>query len=106
MTGTIGAAARVVLQAFDYDKDVVLVNAELDSLIGPILKTKADQAGVVLTHTEVPDAISRRGIGSRLVRAALDDARAHQLRVVPRCPFVDAYIDRHPEYRALVTGDC
>ena len=52
VTGTIGPAARVVLQAFDYDKDVVLVNAELDSLIGPILKTKADQAGVVLTHTD------------------------------------------------------
>jgi len=59
---------------------------------------------VVLAHTEVPDAISRRGIGSRLVRAALDDARARQLRVVPRCPFVDAYIERHPEYRALVAG--
>jgi predicted homoserine dehydrogenase-like protein len=52
VTGTIGPAARVVLQAFDYDKDVVLVNAELDSLIGPILKTRADQAGVVLTHTD------------------------------------------------------
>ena len=52
VTGTIGPAARVVMQAFDYDKDVVLVNAELDSLIGPILKTKADQARVVLTHTD------------------------------------------------------
>ena len=45
-------AARVVLQAFDHGKHVVLVNAELDSLLGPILKTKADQAGVVLTHTD------------------------------------------------------
>jgi predicted homoserine dehydrogenase-like protein len=52
VTGTIGPAARVVLQAFDYDKDVVLVNAELDSLLGPILKFKADHAGVVLTHTD------------------------------------------------------
>jgi predicted homoserine dehydrogenase-like protein len=52
VTGTVGAAARVVLQAFDRGKDVVLVNAELDSLLGPILKAKADQAGVVLTHTD------------------------------------------------------
>jgi predicted GNAT family acetyltransferase len=58
---------------------------------------------VVLTHTEVPDAIARRGIGSRLVQAALDDARDRQLRVVPQCPFVGAFIQRHPEYRALVT---
>ena len=40
------------LDAFDHGKHVVLVNAELDSLIGPILKAKADQAGVVVTHTD------------------------------------------------------
>ena len=52
VTGTVDAAARVVLDAFDHGKHVVLVNAELDSLIGPILKVKADRAGVVLTHTD------------------------------------------------------
>ncbi len=52
VTGTIAAAAEMVLRAFRHGKDVVLVNAELDSLIGPILKVKADQAGVVLTHTD------------------------------------------------------
>lgn len=51
-TGSIGPAAGVVLEAFDHGKHVVLVNAELDSLIGPILKAKADQAGVVVTHTD------------------------------------------------------
>ena len=51
-TGTIEQAARVVLDAFKHGKDVVLVNAELDSLIGPILKVKADEAGVVITHTD------------------------------------------------------
>ncbi len=60
---------------------------------------------MVITHTEVPDDISRRGIGSLLVQTALDDVRAQRLRVVPRCPFVRAYIDRHPEYRALLTGN-
>jgi len=52
VTGTIEPAARVVIDAFDQGKNVVLVNAELDSLLGPILKVKADQAGVVVTHTD------------------------------------------------------
>jgi predicted homoserine dehydrogenase-like protein len=52
VTGTVEAAARVVLDAFDHGKHVVLVNAELDSLLGPILKARADRAGVVLTHTD------------------------------------------------------
>jgi len=52
VTGSVEPAARVVLQAFDYGKPVVLVNAELDSFIGPILKAKAEQAGVVITHTD------------------------------------------------------
>src|SRR6478672_9242653 len=51
-TGTIDVGAGVVLDAIDHGKDVVLVNAELDSLIGPILKVRADQAGVVVTHTD------------------------------------------------------
>jgi predicted homoserine dehydrogenase-like protein len=52
VTGTVEAAAGVVLDAFSHGKHVVLVNAELDSLVGPILKAKADEAGVVLTHTD------------------------------------------------------
>jgi predicted homoserine dehydrogenase-like protein len=52
VTGTVEFAAGVVLDAFDHGKHVVLVNAELDSLLGPILKVKADKAGVVITHTD------------------------------------------------------
>lgn len=51
-TGSIAPAARTVLDAFEYGKNVVLVNAELDSLLGPILKARADKAGVVITHTD------------------------------------------------------
>lgn len=51
VAGTIAPAARVVLDAFDHGKHVVLVNAELDSLLGPILKDRADQAAVVVTNT-------------------------------------------------------
>ncbi|MFY9728320.1 MAG: hypothetical protein WAJ87_22685, partial [Bryobacteraceae bacterium] len=52
VTGTIDPATSVVLDAFDHGKHVVLVNCELDSLLGPVLKSKADQAGVVLTNTD------------------------------------------------------
>jgi predicted homoserine dehydrogenase-like protein len=52
VTGSIAPAARIVLDAFHHGKHVVLVNAELDSLLGPILKSKADSAGVVLTNTD------------------------------------------------------
>jgi predicted homoserine dehydrogenase-like protein len=52
VTGAIETAAKVVLEAIDYGKHIVLVNAELDSLLGPILKVKADQAGVVITNTD------------------------------------------------------
>ena len=51
-TGTIEYATRVVLDAFDHGKHVVLVNAELDSFLGPVLKTRAERAGVVITHTD------------------------------------------------------
>lgn len=54
---------------------------------------------VVFTHTVVPAAIEGRGVGSRLVGAALADVRRRGLSVVPECPFVRAYIERHPEER-------
>src|SRR5438876_5141615 len=52
VTGTVEPAAYEVLDAFDHGKHVVMFNAELDSLLGPILKVKADQAGVVVTNTD------------------------------------------------------
>lgn len=55
---------------------------------------------LVFTHTEVPAADEGNGIGSRLVRAALDDARQRGFKVVPACSFVAAFMRRHPEYAA------
>ena len=49
-----------------------------------------------------PPAIEGHGVGSKLVRGALDAARDQGLRVVPQCPFVAAYIKRHPEYEDLL----
>jgi uncharacterized protein len=60
---------------------------------------------IVLVHTEVSPALEGEGLGSRLVAGALNDIRAHGLRVVPVCPFVRAYIGGHPEYDDLLSGD-
>jgi uncharacterized protein len=57
---------------------------------------------IVFLHTEVDDAFEGQGVGSALVRGALDDARSAGLRVVVECPFVKSYIERHPEYDDLV----
>jgi predicted GNAT family acetyltransferase len=52
---------------------------------------------IVFTHTEIDDAFGGRGLGSILVRAALDTARSRGLAVRPDCPFVRAYVARHPD---------
>jgi predicted GNAT family acetyltransferase len=57
---------------------------------------------IVFTHTLVPKKLEGRGVGSRLIKAALDSARDRGLKVIPQCPFVKAYIERHPEYQALL----
>jgi uncharacterized protein len=73
-----------------------------DELAGEIRYRRLPGA-LALVHTEVDP--KRHGLGTELVQRALDDIRARGLRVVPVCPFVAAYIRRHPEYADLVTPD-
>lgn len=56
---------------------------------------------ITFTHTEVPPPLSGKGIGSKLVGGALESVRAQGLKVVAKCPFVSAYIDKHPEFGDL-----
>ena len=56
---------------------------------------------LVVVHTVVPPEIGGRGIAGKLVKAALDHARAEGLQVLPRCSYTDAYMRRHPEYEDL-----
>jgi predicted GNAT family acetyltransferase len=57
---------------------------------------------ITFTHTEVPQEMSGHGIGSQLVRSALESARQQGLKVVPKCPFVSAYMAKHPEFNDLL----
>ena len=55
-----------------------------------------------LVHAEVPAALEGRGVGSRLVRETLELIRTRGERIVPVCPFIVAFVARHPEYASLV----
>jgi len=57
---------------------------------------------VTVLHTEVPEALSGHGVGSALARGLLDIVRARGEKVVPRCPFLAAFMRKHPEYEDLV----
>jgi predicted GNAT family acetyltransferase len=65
---------------------------------------RRDGDRIVLTHTEVPPALSGKGVGSRLAHDVLEEVRGRGLRVVPRCEFIAAYLQRHPEYQDLVAS--
>ncbi len=72
-------------------------------LIGLAVYRRRD-GRIAFTHTEVDESCEGRGFGSRLAAAALDDARRDGLAVVPVCPFIAHYIERHPEYAQLVAS--
>ena len=59
-------------------------------------------SGRAFMHTEVFDEFEGRGLASQLIRYALDEARTANRKVLPFCPFVRAFIERHPEYLDLV----
>lgn len=72
-----------------------------DAVVGEIVYRRRPGA-MVLLHTEVSEELEGQGLGAQLVAGALDDVRARGLRLVPLCPFVSAYLRRHPEYADLV----
>ena len=71
-------------------------------LVGSAFYELADDL-IVFTHTEVDDAYEGDGVGSELARGALDDVRVDgRRRVVARCSFIRGWIERHPDYQALL----
>jgi predicted GNAT family acetyltransferase len=65
---------------------------------------KDENGRIVLLHTEVPQELSGRGIGSKLARGVFEALRARGGRVVAKCPFMAAYAGRHPEYAGMLDG--
>jgi uncharacterized protein len=71
---------------------------------GHIAAAYYESAGPVITfdHTEVPPELGGKGLGSKLIKGALDQVRSEGSRVIAKCPFVKAYIEKHPEYADLL----
>ena len=73
-----------------------------DGELAGFAQYRAQPGQIAFTHTEVDDRFEGQGLGGELVAFALGDARERGLAVLPFCPFVRAYIQRHPEYLGLV----
>ena len=73
----------------------------IDGHIGYISYKERDDK-LVYDHTIVPQELGGRGVGSALVKQALNYARENDKKVVPQCSFVSSYIDKHPDYQDLL----
>ena len=80
-----------------------LYHAEIDGHQARILFAPIAGPGHILDfqHTQVPIELRGRGVADALVRHALDDVRSRGERIVATCPYVKAFLVRHPEYQAL-----
>jgi uncharacterized protein len=77
--------------------------ALLDSELAGFMTYRLHDGTIELVHTEIDDAFEGKGVGSVFVRDVLDEIRSDgTLRVVPSCPFVAEWIERHPDYADLV----
>jgi predicted GNAT family acetyltransferase len=78
--------------------------ADLDGRPAGYVTYRRSPGRITFIHTEVDDRYEGHGVGGALARYALDAARAEGLTVVPRCPFLAGWIDRHPDYADLVAA--
>jgi uncharacterized protein len=80
----------------------VLADGELAGYTQYVLR----RGRIAIVHTEVYEPYEGLGLGGRLAREALEDARARGLSVMPFCPFIADFIERHlDEYRDLVVPE-
>jgi uncharacterized protein len=76
--------------------------AAVDGALAGFAEYRHKPGLIAFVHTEVDPAFEGHGVASTLIHDALEDARHRRLAVLPFCPFVNAYIQRHREYVELV----
>jgi predicted GNAT family acetyltransferase len=84
------------------DVDEQLYELRIGGEVAGVASYEVAPGRIVFLHTAVEPAFEGQGVGGRLAKAALDDARSRHLRVIARCPFIAEYIRRHPDYQDLV----
>jgi predicted GNAT family acetyltransferase len=87
------------------EPDAERFSISVDGELAGFTQYRERPGGLAFVHTEIDDRFEGHGLGSRLVSFALDDARSRGLAVLPFCPFVKSYIQRHREYADLVPED-
>ena len=75
---------------------------DIDGHVAFVVYRRRGDGTVTLVHTEVPEELGGRGVGSTLVRAVLEKVGADRLKVVATCPFVSAWMKKHREYDDLL----
>jgi NAD+ kinase len=90
----------VVVDSFEHQRYEVVLGGE----VAGVLHYRRHGDEIELMHTEIDQAFEGRGLASRLAAGALDDARNRGTPVVVTCPFVNSYLERHPEYADLLSS--
>jgi predicted GNAT family acetyltransferase len=93
--------AVVVVENPDRERYEITVDGELAGYAQYVRRG----GRTLFVHTEVDRAFEGRGLGSQLAEFALDAERTAQRPIVPLCPFIRSYVERHPEYAGLVDTD-
>jgi predicted GNAT family acetyltransferase len=102
------ARGRWVAYALIVDTNVTKNNAQeryeitADDELAGFAEYRLRPGLIAFIHTEIDERFEGHGLGGTLVASALDDARSQGVHVLPFCPFVNAYINGHPEYTDLV----
>ena len=78
---------------------------ETDGKLSFVVYQAIDDDTLALVHTEVDPELSGKGIGTRLVEGVLNYVEHHNLKIVPLCPFVAAYLKRHPDWNRVVSSE-
>jgi predicted GNAT family acetyltransferase len=78
---------------------------DVDGTRAGVITYRLDGERMALLHTEIDPSMEREGLGSRLVKFVLDDARNRGVEVLPFCPFVSSFISQHRDYLELVPAE-
>lgn len=91
------------IQHIEHGSKGAFIIKENNERLAEMTYSKAGDSLIIIDHTEVSDALRGKGAGKQLVTAAVDYARANQLKILPLCPFAKAVFDKTPEFSDVLS---